>query len=136
MKKLLFTLTLLSMFTVSAYAEKYAVVVNTDNADASDIKDYFLLNNENWPTVGEVSVYEMSGTPVHEAFLSQVLKMDKGTYDTHWNGRKSAGKTAKPTDVKSASYMHRFIKNKKGAIGYIPEAQSTGLKVVTTFDGP
>jgi hypothetical protein len=134
--KLIIITVVLNLCIASAFAEKFAVVVNKKNSDKVDVKKFFLLNNESWNSVGKVVVYEMKKSSAHQAFITKVLKMDKASYQTHWNDRKSSGKTTKPTNVKSASYMFRFIKNKKGAIGYLPESKAAGLRIITTFDVP
>ena len=137
MKKIFTILILTTLLAGNIFAETYVVVVNKNNTEDVDVKARFLLNKESWANNGTVNVYEMSAGDVgHKAFLNKVLKIDAGAYSTHWNDRKSAGKTNKPTVVKSTSYMFRFIKNKKGAIGYLPQAQATGLRIISTFEVP
>ncbi len=137
MKHTILILTLL--FSLNLLAEDFAVVVNK-NVDGAAGKNAYLLNTESWSDGSAVEPYELDkagglkNVLIHKAFVKSFLGMSMSDYKAHWNNRKAAGKTKKPTLVKDFNAMKRFVTRKKGAIGYLPKAMVTGdMKVIANF---
>lgn len=138
MKK--YIIILLTLFILpTAFAGKYAVVVNSGNSD-TEVKAFYLLNSDMWSSGETVMPYALAKTGglqnviVHKNFVKKILEMGMGDYNNHWSDRKAGGKTTMPTLVKDFSAMKRFVERKAGAIGYVPKADVTGkMKVIGEF---
>ena len=138
MKK--YIMILMALFILpTAFAGKYAVVVNSANAD-TNAKEAYLLNTDVWSSGETVMPYALDKTGglqnviIQKNFSKKILEMSMGDYNNHWSNRKAGGKTTMPTLVKDFKAMKRFVERKSGAIGFVPIGDVTAkMKKIGEF---
>ena len=116
------------------------IIVNSAN-DVSNITqstaaDYFLGKSTQWPSAGKVAPIEQNKTSeAGKAFLSKIIKMGDGDYKNYWVEKMLSGEAEPSKSFNSDADVINFVKQNKGAIGYVNEASVTdGVKVIS-IDG-
>ena len=71
----------------------------------------------------------MEDSKAHEAFVKEYVEKSKTQYERYWRKMIFTGKGMQPKNFKTVEKMVRYIKGKKGTIGYI--SSDTPAKGVT-----
>lgn len=76
-------------------------------------------------------VNAVSGSPLRERFLSQVMQQDEARYVAYWTVRKHIGKGTPPRELKTAAEVIDFVQTTPGGLGYVAAGELLpGLNVV------
>lgn len=142
----LFVATLLSALWVAAptWAAKYAVVINAENTAAKEISDprgyvktLYLKQQTAWPDgTSAAPLARRSESPIHQAFLTQVLQMSQEELDSHWLRMKQTQGETPPREVGSALILYRFVTKEPGSISIISaeELDTAPIEVEVMFE--
>ncbi|PCK31031.1 hypothetical protein [Pseudoalteromonas piscicida] len=139
MNRLLFTLTILTSYPLSASAD-IAVIVNKDNPVESisqrQLIDMYMGKYVAFPN-GEMAItydYEKSH-PLRSPFFLALTGRNESQINAYWSRIKFSGKVSPPQYFSSPSAILENIVNTPNAIGYIPKELVTGdVKVIYHFD--
>ena len=134
MKKVLFLIPLL----ISILSAKDMIVVTSttsgiQNISQKQIKEIF-LKKRNFIGEAEVIAINLSASePTRIDFEEKILNMDRTELAAYWAGQHYQG-ISPPVTQKSQISLKAFLKNVKGAIGYMEKSQlEPGLKVLHVF---
>jgi len=132
--KIIITLFLL---TVSLYSAEYAVVIDKKSditkVSLKQIKDIFIMKRHFINSKKIVPVNMPSTSQLRIEFEKKVLKISREKLNRHWTKQHFQG-VSPPVVQSSNNSMKLFIKNVKGAIGYIPVSSiDSDLKVLYEF---
>lgn len=124
--------------------DKYAVVVNTNNAcklgkseAQALIKKLFLKQLTDWPDGTKAKPFGRDhGEAALTAFVKEVVGMNDAELARHWLKLKNQNGTTPPKEVKSDRMLLKYIGKYDGAFGVVSldEAQKDGsVKVLFSF---
>jgi len=129
---------LLAIFLqTTVFATEYAVVVykdfQTKQFSKKQIKDIFMLKRQFINGIKILPVNLASSALPREVFEKKILKINRDRLNSYWVRKHFQG-IRPPVVQKSSKAMKLFVKNVKGAIGYLPiEAVDVDLRVVYEF---
>jgi len=135
MKKL-HILLLVSFFSYSALADKYAVVSNQNVKELSktQIKAIFLKKLK---MINDIKLIPLNTAPkdkLRVKFEKRILRMSFGSLKAYWNSQHYLGQRP-PLSMKSQESVITFVKRVDGAIGYINEKNlDNKLKVLYKWE--
>ena len=135
MKKNIFYL--IFIVTVSLQASSYAVVVHQNShiskLSKKQIKDIFLKKRHFIKEIQLIPVNIASRLRLRREFETKILKINRAKLNRYWVKKHFQG-ISPPLTQSSTRSMKLFIKNVKGAIGYLPLTQiDSELKVLYEF---
>jgi len=120
LKKLIITILL---FNTIIYASGFAVVVSKQSElsklSKKQIKDIFLMKRHFVNGIKMIPVNITASSELRVKFEKDVLKIDRDKLNRYWVKQHFQG-ISPPVVQSSDTSMKLFIKNVKGAIGYIP----------------
>jgi ABC-type phosphate transport system substrate-binding protein len=106
-----------------SWGQDWVVVVNKANANAVDralVARIYTGDAKAWPDgSGVVAIDLPEGSPVREAFISQVLSKSSANMKALWAQNVFSGKALPPKSVASDDEVKRAVSGNKNAIGYI-----------------
>ena len=130
--------------TAPAWAAKYAVVINAENAAAqgmddprSYVKTLYLKQQTTWPDgTSAAPLARRAGSPVHQAFMAEVLQMSQEEIDSHWLRMKQTQGETPPREVGSALILYRFVTKELGSVSVISadELETAPIEVEVMFE--
>jgi len=138
-----------SLFTalsvaVPAWAAKYAVVINAENTAAKNVADprsyvktLYLKQQTAWPDGTSAALLaRRSESPIHQAFMAEVLQMSQEEVDDHWLRMKQTQGETPPREVGSALILYRFVTREVGSVSVISadELETAPIEVEVMFE--
>lgn len=128
---------LLLLLNVTIVASDFAVVVNINSElsklSKKQIKDIFLRKRHFVKGKKMVPVNISASSKLRLVFEKNVLKTNRDKLNRYWVKKHFQG-ISPPTVQSSDKAMSLFVKNVKGAIGYLPKnIVDSGLKVLYEF---
>lgn len=113
----------------AARADVFVIANPGTQVAAGDVNDIFLGEKQ---FSGSTKLIPVDNGPVQESFLSKVLKLDSGKYNTKW-AKKSFREGLNPPAVKSGdAEVIEYVKRTPGAVGYVGSAPA-GVTVVQKY---
>jgi len=136
MKKIfIICLILFGMIAIS-HAQGYKVIVNSSNSQSSitskDVSAFFLKKKTKWGSGEKVSAVDQSAkSSVRSSFSSAVLRKSTAQVRAYWQQSVFAGGATPPQEMSSDQEVVNYVKQHKGAIGYVSSSANTaGVKVL------
>ncbi len=132
-------LTIILFFFSSGYilGQNYKVIVNKSNSVTSltkkDASDYFLKKKTRWIDKTSVRPVDLSSnSSVREGFSQSVHTKTVAQVRAYWQQSVFSGKASPPVELKTDADVINYVKNNKGAIGYVSSSANTSeVKVIT-----
>lgn len=113
----------------AAVADVVVIANPGTQVSAADVADIFLGEKQ---FAGSLKLVPVDNGPQQEAFLSKVLKLDGGKYNSKW-AKKSFREGLNPPAVKSGDLeVAEYVKRTPGAVGYVASAPA-GVTVVQKY---
>ena len=134
MRFVIFSLLLLFLHA-PAYAQDFVIIVNPEgplvDADAQVVRHIY-LGEKRFIAGVKLEPVNMSNFTLQENFLIRIVGMDSKEYRLHWIKKVFQEGLSFPPSFAAASEIVRFVRERKGAIAYIPKEESgiTGVKVI------
>jgi ABC-type phosphate transport system substrate-binding protein len=138
MKKMIITavaLLLIAGTTTMASAET-VMIVNAENpaakVTASEIANFFLGKTTQWKGgLKAAPVDQKKDTAPGKAFLAKIVKMNESDFKNLWVEKMLSGGAEPPKVLDSDEAVIKFVKENKGAVGYIDAANlKEGVKAL------
>jgi ABC-type phosphate transport system substrate-binding protein len=131
------TLFLALLLTTSLYSYEYAIVVSKHidikNISSKQIKDIFMMKRHFVNNFKVVPVNLLASSDLRSKFETKVLNLNRERLNRYWIKKHFHG-ISPPVVQSSENSMKLFIKNVKGAIGYLPISLiDSDLKVLYEF---
>lgn len=135
-QRLTATVCLMALGVSGLHAEvgtgRYVVVVNRENSYKAspykikrDIADIYLRKSMKWSDGKKVEAfYPLVGAGEEEAFLRNVLEMDRGQYERYWSLMKQKSGTVRARTVSSNLLLVKFLQKYKGGIGVMKRVEA------------
>ncbi len=126
----------IALFSFSAAAETYAVVVNVENSfDGDDaakkqqVKRLYLKEQSAWPGgIAAVPFGRADGSAEQIAFAQAVLQMSPSDIEGHWLNLKQVRGETPPRGIGSARILSRQIGKTPGAFGVVLASEVAGVE--------
>jgi ABC-type phosphate transport system substrate-binding protein len=117
--------------TAPAQEPRYKVIVNANNRvgalSADELSKIFLRNATVWQNGEPVLPVDLSeASPVHEAFVRDVLNKDAAALRAYWQQQIFAGRAVPPPSKTSEEDVLEFVRRYPGAIGYVSLERTIG----------
>jgi ABC-type phosphate transport system substrate-binding protein len=118
----------------AAAAEFYVVVVHEDNPlssmPAAEVSRLFLRKVERWPDGQPVLPVDLrEGSPVRESFSREVHGRAPEAIRAYWQQVIFSGRGVPPPEEDSGSAVVAYVRDHRGAIGYVSVRTSLGAGV-------
>lgn len=120
----IFLLAAFMLFSAGAIAANAEILfvtnkdVPVDSLTSNQIQDIFLGKMVKWPDNSRVHFVVLEGG-VHDSFLKQYIKRTSSQYNVYWKKMLFTGKGNKPKSFDSEKALVDYVKQTKGAIGYV-----------------
>lgn len=127
-----FTLLVLAIVHVCAWAGEVIANPSVNHLDTEEIRDLYLGEKQ---FVGPLKLVPVDNSALQNEFLSKVLQTDSRTYAARWT-KKSFREGLTAPDVKgSDAEVTAFVRATPGAVGYVvtPVGANSGVKVLHKF---
>ncbi len=141
MKKFIFfVIVILTIATTDSLAQTYKVIVNKSNTVSSisqkELAMVFLKKRKSWEDgTGITPIDQNPNAKVRESFSMEVFKKKVAAIRSYWQKAMFSGMTAGPEEKDSDSEVIEYVKNNKGAIGYISaNTPLNGVKVISIVE--
>ncbi len=138
MKKFIFfIIVILTISSTDTLAQTYKVIVNKSNAVSSisqkELAMVFLKKRKSWEDGTTITPVDQNpSAKVRESFSIEVFKKKVAAIRSYWQKAMFSGMTAGPEEKDSDSEVIEYVKNNKGAIGYISaNTPLNGVKVIS-----
>ena len=127
----------LFLLNITILASDFAVVVNANSElsklSKKQIKDIFLMKRHFVKGKKMIPVNISASSDLRLSFEKKILKTNRDKLNRYWVKKHFQG-ISPPTVQSSDKAMSLFVKNVKGAIGYLPrDIVDSGLKVLYEF---
>ena len=120
---------LLSLFCTATAADIFVISNSGAKLSATEVRDVFLGEKQ---LVDAVKLSPVDNGALQADFLSKVIKLDAGKYNTAWTKKAFRdGINAPPTKSNDAEVIE-FVKRTPGAVGYV-SSKPSGVNVVGAF---
>ena len=114
----------------ASLADVYVIANPAATVSAGDIKDIYLGEKQ---MSGSTKLVPVDNSAAQSEFLSKVLELDTGKYDSLWT-KKSFRDGVNPPAVKSSdAEVISAVKANPGGIGYVSSAPPAGVTVIKKF---
>lgn len=127
---LLITLFLLS---ISAFAQKAVIIVNSTNGVSqitkNQLQDFFFKRSRMWSDGSPVRFFDHSDTDLRKSFLQKFIRMTPRQVDQFWIAQKFSSGDSAPTQVSSDSMIMNMVSRFPGGIGYVREGTTLSKNV-------
>ncbi len=137
MKKYIFLFVVVVFCTISGVsAQSYKIIVNKTNAvetiSQKELAMVFLKKKKKWENGTLISpIDQQASAQVRGSFSKQVFKKNVAAIRSYWQRAIFSGMDAGPIEKESDKDVIEYVKNNKGAIGYISDTtQVSGVKVL------
>ena len=127
-----------STFIVAQEKVNYKIIVNTENPVSSltkiQIARLFLKKQTYWSSgVKVVPVDQLPQKAIRKSFSKDILKKSISSVKSYWQQQIFSGRANPPVEKSSDLEVINFVKNNRGAIGYISKNTKTppNIKVIT-----
>jgi ABC-type phosphate transport system substrate-binding protein len=94
---------------------------DTSNVSKQDIRKMFTNRLKKWPSGESVKLTMLKEGKIHEAFLRNYVRKTGRQYKTYWRRLVFSGRAQMPKQFETVEEMIEYVKNNKGAIGYVSE---------------
>lgn len=118
-------LTLILLFSFSAWGQPYLVLSSTDSSvvekiDVEDLRDIFLGNRIFWRNGSRIySAHVPKETKTMKRFLKKVLSMSPSQYNKYWRRKLFSGKGHPPMEIESEKLAYEYIMKTNGSLGIV-----------------
>ena len=131
------SLMIIILLKITVYAAEYSVVIDRqthiEKLSLKQIKDIFMMRRHFVDGVNMVPVNISASSKLRSEFEKKVLKINRDKLNRYWVKQHFQG-ISPPIVQSSDNSMKLFIKNVKGAIGYLPSAVvNSDLRVLYEF---
>jgi len=124
-------LTALALAASGAALADGAVICNSGLTIASgDVKDVYTGEKQ---MAGSTRIVPVDNSAAQADFLSKVLKMEAGKYQTAWTKKSFRDGLSAPAVKSSDAEVIEFVKKTPGAVGYVSSGTPAGVTVVERF---
>jgi len=138
MKKLIIILVILAAAISSTVAaQTYKVIVNTSNDISSlshkDLALVFLKKQKRWDDGSAIQpIDQKANAPVRSTFSTEVFRKKVDAIRSYWQQAIFSGMATAPIEKDTDEDVVEYVKNNKGAIGYISaNTPVSGVKVIS-----
>jgi ABC-type phosphate transport system substrate-binding protein len=137
--KLLFIMfiSLVLLVFAGSYAMASDVVVvgnknlSTDTISKDTLKSIYLGEQTTWQDGTKIKFAVLKLGKTDDIFLKEYMYYTSTRFIRHWRSQVFSGKGEMPTTLKSDEEMLKFLKDNKGAIGFVTaEANTSSVKVM------
>lgn len=115
----------------------FRVVTNRENSAGSVEREFlanaFLKKTTRWPDGAAIdAVDHRFGAPVRTRFSERVLRRSVAAIRSYWQQRIFTGRGVPPPELESDEAVLRYVRSRRGAVGYVSEAADvSAVKVIT-----
>lgn len=115
----------------------FRVVANRENSAGSVEREFlanaFLKKTTRWPDGAAIdAVDHRFGAPVRTRFSERVLRRSVAAIRNYWQQRIFTGRGVPPPELESDEAVLRYVRSRRGAVGYVSEtADVSTVKVIT-----
>jgi len=141
MKKLiLFIITILTITTTETLAQSYKVIVNESNIantiSQKDLAMVFLKKLKRWDDGTNITpIDQKANAAVRATFSQNVFNKTVAAIRSYWQKAMFSGMASAPDEKDSDIAVIEYVKNNKGAIGYISGGTAlNGVKVLSVVE--
>ncbi|MCW3805112.1 substrate-binding domain-containing protein [Plebeiibacterium marinum] len=141
MKKLILLIILsITALSTEVMATSFKVIVNTSNNTNSisqkELALVFLKKHKKWDNGIEITpIDQKANANVRETFSTEVFNKKVAAIRSYWQKAIFSGMTTAPIEKDSDKEVVDYVKNNKGAIGYVSDdANLSGVKVITIIE--
>lgn len=125
----LLAVSILSLGVTAALADVVVIANPGAQIAPADVEDVFLGEKQ---FAGSIKLVPVDNGSLQESFLSKVLKLDSGKYNSKW-AKKSFREGLNPPAVKSGdAEVIEYVKRTPGAVGYVASSPA-GVTVVQKY---
>ncbi len=131
----------LSALALSAQESvSFKLVVHPDNPTTSakrkEVANFFLRKVKAWPDGTGVEPVDLRSTSeVREVFSREIHNRSVRSILLYWQRQVFSGRTTSPPTFESDAEVLRFVRERRGAIGYVSDTASIeGVRVLTISD--
>lgn len=120
----------------AAQSVRYKVIVNANNPaailKASELSRIYLGTANAWPDRKLVlAVDQPGGSPLHDAFLREVIGKDSAALSRYWEQAIFSGRAVPPLTLANDLAIVAFVRDNPGAIAYVAASTLLGPDVKT-----
>ncbi len=141
MKKFIFfIIVILTIATTDTLAQTFKVIVNKSNEVSSisqkELAMVFLKKRKRWDNGTNITpIDQKPNAKVRETFSIEVFEKKVATIRSYWQKAMFSGMASAPDEKDSDMDVIEYVKNNKGAIGYISANTSLdGVKAVSIVE--
>ncbi len=133
-----FFLSFCFLFQTSAHADITIISnnsVTTDSLTKLQIKDISIGSLTTWDDGQEIKLVLLKKSATHKEFTRTYTRKSQSQFKMTWRRIVYTGKGLIPKSFKSENDLVTYVKNTKGAIGYVSSATPfDGVKTITVLD--
>lgn len=124
--KILVTILIFSLFSSTS---SELIIGNTNNTKLTitELKMIYLGKISRWDNGDKIILTILENGPIHESFMKNCLHKKSRSFILYWKQRMFTGRGVMPHIFKTEEELLHFIKENKGAIGYISDSLKDSL---------
>ena len=136
-KYIVLTILAVTLFVGNAAAQSYKVIVNNANAQSSiskkELAMVFLKKRKRWEDGTVIApIDQQAKASVRATFSEEIFRKKVSAIRSYWQSAMFSGMASAPDEKKSDQDVINYVKNNKGAIGYVSaDSGLGGVKVLS-----
>lgn len=140
LKLINFLLIIITLFISSVTSNELIIGNTTDTTlTSNEIKMIYLGKISRWDNGDKIIITVLENGPTHDSFMKNCLHKKNNSFILYWKQRMFTGRGVMPIIFKTENELLEFVKENRGAIGYVSESLkdsiSTNITILNTCDG-